>query len=45
MYKWMSTLTGEIVKNFWQVLWAVWIDLTKFHFLNLKWQYNRNGFE
>ena len=44
MYKWMSTLTGEVVNNFWQVLKAIWIDLTKFHVVNLKWKYNRNGF-
>lgn len=44
MYKWMSTFTGEVVKNFWQVLKVIWIDLTKFHVLNLKWEYNKNGF-
>ena len=44
MYKWMSLKTGEIVKNFWQVLKAIWLDLTKYHFLNLKWKYNKNGF-
>ena len=45
MYKWMSTLTGEVVQNFGQVLKEIWIDLTKYHFLNLMWAYNRNGFE
>lgn len=44
MYKWMSLGTGEVVKNFWQVLRVIWVDLTKFKYLNLRWQYNRNGF-
>ena len=44
MYKWMSKLTGEIVTNFWQVLCVVWFDLWKFHVLNIKWEYNGNGF-
>ena len=44
MYKWMSKLTGEVVKNFWQVLWVVWIDLWHFRVLNIRWQYNKNGY-
>ena len=44
MYKWMSKLTGEIVKNFWQVLGVVLFDLWHFRVLNIKWQYNKNGF-
>lgn len=44
MYKWMSKLTGEIVTNFWQVLGVMWFDLWHFRVLNIKWQYNRNGF-
>ena len=44
MYKWMSLVTGEIVKNFWQVLGVVWFDWWHYHCLNIKWQYNKNGF-
>ena len=44
MYKWQSSTTGEIVKNLWEVLKVVLEDLRKFHFLNIKWQYNKNGF-
>ena len=44
MYKWMSLKTGEIAENFWQVLKAIWLDLTKYNLLNLKWKYNKNGF-
>ena len=42
-YKWMSTGTGEVVKNFWEVIRAIWVDLTKFHIWNIKWVYNKNG--
>lgn len=45
MYKWMSMKTGEVVENFWQVLKSIWTDLTKYHFLNLKWKYNKKGFK
>lgn len=44
MYKWQSVKTGEIVPNFWHVLRAIWADLTKFHIINIKWTYNKNGF-
>ena len=43
-YKWQSVTTGEVVENFWQVIRAIWIDLTKFHFLNIKWKYKKEGF-
>lgn len=41
MYKWQSVATGEVVENLWQVIRAIWIDLTKFHFLNIKWKYKK----
>lgn len=44
MYKWQSILTGEIVENLAQVLRVIWVDLTKFHILNIKWKYNKEGF-
>jgi hypothetical protein len=44
MYKWQSVKTGEIVKNFWEVLRVVWVDLSTFHIINIKWKYNKNGF-
>lgn len=43
MYKWQSIITGEIVENLWKVLKTSWVDLTKYHFINI-WKYNRNGF-
>ena len=43
-YKWQSLVTGEIVENFWQVIKTIWLDLIGYHFLNLKWEYNKNGF-
>lgn len=43
-YKWQSDATGEVVENFWKVIRAIWIDLTKFHFLNIKWKYKKGGF-
>lgn len=44
MYKWQSLVTGEIVENFWQVLKVVLECLVKFHFLNIKWEYKKEGF-
>lgn len=44
MYKWQSVRTGEIVENFWQVLRAMWVDLRKFHIINIIWKYRREGF-
>lgn len=43
MYKWQSLTTGEIVENFWKVIKTIWLDLWKYHFLNIKWKYNKNG--
>ena len=44
MYKWQSITTGEIVENLWQVIRVALIDLRKFHLLNIRWEYNKNGF-
>lgn len=44
MYKWQSTITGEIVRNIWEVLIVIWEDLTRFHILNIKWEYRKEGF-
>ena len=44
MYKWQSAATGEIVENFRQVFRVIWVDLTKFHIINLRWKYKKEGF-
>ena len=44
MYKWQSVATGEIVENLWQVIRVMWVDLCKFHIINFRWEYNKNGF-
>ena len=44
MYKWQSLTMGNIVENFGEVLKQVWESLTKYHTLDIKWKYNKNGF-
>ena len=43
-YKWQSMTMGNIVETFGDVLKQVWESLIKYHTLDLKWKYNRNGF-
>lgn len=43
-YKWQSQTMGNIVENFGDVLKQVWESLTKYHTLDIKWKYNKNGF-
>lgn len=43
-YKWQSMKMGNIVESFSDVLKQVWECLVKYHTLDLKWKYNRNGF-
>lgn len=42
--RWQSLTIGNIVENFGDVLKQVWESLTKYHTLDLKWKYNKNGF-
>jgi hypothetical protein len=43
-YKWQSVLMGNLAEDFRDVLKEIWVDLTKFHVLNIIWKYNKNGF-
>lgn len=42
--KWQSLTIGNIVPTFIDVLKQVWESLTKYHILDIKWKYNKNGF-
>jgi hypothetical protein len=44
MYKWQSMTMGNIVENFGDVLKQVWESIIKYHTLDIKWKYNKNGF-
>ena len=44
MYKWKSVTTGELAKDFKDVLRQIWEDLKRFHIPNIIWKYNRDGF-
>jgi hypothetical protein len=35
---------GNIVETFGDVLKQAWESLVKYHTLDIKWKYNRNGF-
>lgn len=43
MYKWFNIRTGEIVKDFSQVIRTEIQDLIHYHFIGI-WIYNRHGF-
>lgn len=43
MYKFMSARTGEVVKNWKEILHVMWYDLKAYHILNLVWKYNKEG--
>lgn len=43
-YHYMSNKTGEIVPNLRVLLYTIWMDLWKSHFLNISWSYSREGF-
>ena len=43
-YKWQSQTIGNIVENFGDVLKQVWESLVVYHILDIKWEYNKNGF-
>lgn len=44
MYKWQSLTMGNIVENFSDVLKQMWESLIKYHTIDIRWKYNRNGF-
>ena len=44
IYKWFSKTIGNIVENFGDVLKQVWESLVVYHILDIKWEYNKNGF-
>jgi hypothetical protein len=43
-YKWQSMTMGNIVETFGDVLKQAWESLVKYHTLDIKWKYNKNGF-
>lgn len=44
IYHWQSQQTGEIVKNFAQVLRMFIFDLKHYKFLNIIWTYKKAGY-
>lgn len=44
MYKWQSVTMGNIVEAFSDVLKQVWESFVKYHTIDIRWKYNRNGF-
>lgn len=44
IYKWQSMKTGEVLPNILEVIKSVFYDLKHYHFINLPWKYNKNGF-
>ena len=40
---WISMKTGELHENFRGVVRSVWSDIFSYHFFNLKWRYNPEG--
>ena len=43
-YYYMSETTGEIVPRLRDVIRVMVTDLTRCHFLNIKWKYNKEGY-
>ena len=44
MYKWQSLTMGNIVETFGDVLKQVIESLVRYHTLDIRWKYNKNGF-
>lgn len=44
MYKWQSQTMGNIVETFGEVIKQVFESLIKYHTIDIRWKYNRNGF-
>ena len=43
-YKWQSLTMGNIVENFGDVIRQIRESLIRYHTLDIKWKYNKNGF-
>ena len=43
-YKWKSKTMGNIVCTFGDVIRQVWDSLIHYHTLDIRWEYNKNGF-
>lgn len=43
-YKWQSMTMGNLVPRFRDVLAQVWESLIRYHTIDIRWKYNRNGF-
>ena len=43
-YHWQSKITGEIVRNLYEVIITIVEDLKYHKFWNLSWKYSRKGF-
>ena len=43
-YHWRSKLTGEIVRNLYEVIITFFQDLRYYEIWNSKWEYNKKGF-
>ena len=43
-YKWQSLAMGNVVETFGEVIRQAWDSLVRYHIIDIKWRYNRNGF-
>ena len=43
-YHYCSRLTGELQTNLFGVIKTIWTDLFKFHLVNFRWAYSKEGF-
>ena len=43
-YKWRSKTMGNIVETFGEVILQAWDSLVHYHTLDIRWEYNKNGF-
>lgn len=43
-YKWKSKTMGNIVCTFGEVIRQAWDSLIHYHTLDIRWEYNKNGF-
>ena len=43
-YKWYSKTMGNIVETFSEVILHVWDSLFHYHAVDIRWEYNKNGF-
>ena len=43
-YKWYSKTMGNVVETFSEVVLQVLDSLIRYHTLDIRWKYNKNGF-